>query len=84
MGQLIKTQITTTPLPCTLDGISGTDNIVELWQQHYSTLFTCVQSTLFRVANPESNDSWVIMSHEVYQAINKLSDNKASALGHVS
>lgn len=22
-------------IPCTVDGVSGADNIVELWRQHY-------------------------------------------------
>ncbi len=26
-------------LPCTLDGVSGAENIAELWRQHYSSLF---------------------------------------------
>jgi len=28
-----------TYLPCTVDGISGTDHIAELWQHYYGTLF---------------------------------------------
>ena len=53
-------------------------------RQHYSTLFNCVQSELFKVDDIDSNDSMVIMSHEVCQAINKLSDNKASGVDHIS
>ena len=71
-------------LPCTVDGTSGTDNIAELWRQHYSTLFNCVQSELYKVDDIDSNESMVIMSHEVYQAINKMSDNKASGEDHIS
>jgi len=26
-------------LPCTIEGVSGADNIAELWRQHYSALF---------------------------------------------
>lgn len=65
-----------TSLPCTVVGISRADNIVELWRQHYSALFNCVQSDLYMADNIESNDSMVIMSHEVYQAINKQSDKQ--------
>lgn len=35
---------------------------------------------LYKAVNIECKDSMVIMSHEVYQAVNKLSDNKASGL----
>lgn len=69
-----------TSLPCTINEISETDNIAELWQQHYSTLFNCIKSDLYKVDNIECNDSMVIMTHKVYQAINKLSDSKASGL----
>lgn len=28
-----------TLLPCAMEGVSGADNIAELWRQHYSALF---------------------------------------------
>ncbi len=31
-------------LPCSIEGVSGAENIAELWRQHYSTLFNCVKS----------------------------------------
>ena len=31
-------------LPCNMDGVSGADNITELWRQHYAALFNCVKS----------------------------------------
>ncbi len=75
-----------TSLPCTVGGISGTDNIVELWPQHYTALFNCVKSDLYKADNTEWNDSVrvMIMSHDAYQAVNKLSDSKASGLDHIT
>ena len=32
------------PLPCTVEGVSGQENIAELWRQHYSAIFNCIQS----------------------------------------
>ena len=29
-------------LPCNIEGVSGADNIAELWRQHYSALFNCI------------------------------------------
>lgn len=45
-----------TSLLCTVDGISGADNIAELWQ-HYGTLFNCISniSDLYKVEDIESN-----------------------------
>ncbi len=31
-------------LPCSIEGVSGAENIAELWRQHYTTLFNCVKS----------------------------------------
>ena len=31
-------------LPCNIEGVSGADNIAELWRQHYSALFNCIKS----------------------------------------
>jgi len=67
-------------LPCTVDGISGTDHIAELWRQHYATLLNCIKSDLYKVDDIERNVPMTIKSHEVYQAINKLADGKAKGL----
>ncbi len=51
-------------LPCILDGVSGAENIVELWRQHYFRLFNCVQNELYNVGDFQVNDPIVITSHE--------------------
>lgn len=71
-----------TSLPCAIDGTSGTDNILELWRQHYSRLFNCVQSEICMVNDVDHVD--VIMAHEVLKAVTKLSKNKASGQDGVS
>lgn len=47
-------------------------------------MYFCVQNEIYNVVHIESNATMMIMSHEVYQAISKLSDNKASGLDHIS
>lgn len=71
-----------TSLPCAIDGTSGTDNILELWRQHYSRLFNCVQSEICMVNDVDHVD--IIMAHEVLKAVTKLSKNKASGQDGVS
>ena len=71
-----------TLLPCSLEGVSGADNIVELWRQHYSALFNCVNSEPFKVHN--CNESISFTAKEVYQAIAQLADNKASGSDQIS
>ena len=46
------------PPPCTVDGISGVDNIAETWRQHYSTLFNCVKSDIYVPDNVECVTRW--------------------------
>ncbi len=42
-----------------------------------------MQSDVFKVDTFESNDSVLIMLHEVYQTIKKLPDNKANGLENI-
>ena len=71
-------------LPCTVDGTSGTQHIAEVWRKHYSNIFNCINSDLFKVGNVKCDDNMVIMPQEVDKAINKLSNNKASGLDGIT
>ena len=71
-------------LPCTVDGTSGSHNIAELWRQHYSNLFNCLKSDLYKADCIRDDVSVEINTHEVYQAINRISDNKASGIDHIT
>lgn len=55
-----------------------------MWRQYYSTLFNCVRSDIYVPDNVECLDSEAIFSHEVSRTINKLTDNKASGLDHIT
>lgn len=70
--------------PCTVDGISGVENIAEMWRQHYRTLFNCVKSDIYMSDNVKCVDFKAIFSHEVSHTINKLADNKASGSDHIT
>ncbi len=39
-----------------MEGISGTDNIAELWRQHYNVLFNTVKSDVYNVGSIASNE----------------------------
>ncbi len=64
-------------LPCTLEGVSGTDNIANLWKQHYCELFNCVKSDPYIVGTIDNSDAVGITTNEVYQAITQLDNDKA-------
>lgn len=75
--------ITKVPLPSSIEGVTGPDNIVELWRKHYSDLFNCVKSDCFSIGNV-SNDNVVITTEEVAGAIKKLSMSKSSGLDQIT
>ncbi len=55
-------------LPCSIEGVSGAENIAELWRQHYTTLFNCLKSEPGKVEVVSSMDTGSITTNEVYQA----------------
>lgn len=69
-------------LPCVVDGVSGSDNILELWKKHDGSLLNCVQSDPFVVRDVDHFD--VIQCHEVLKVISKRSENKATGADGVS
>ncbi len=71
-------------LPCTVDGISGTDNIAELWRQHYSLLFNCVKSDPYKGGSVRSGDLISITTQEIKDAIHDLPNNKACGMDLIS
>ena len=65
-----------TALPCNIEGTSGAGNIAELWRQHYSGLFNCIQSDPYCVGSIEG-EAVTFSIREVLDAIGKLADGKA-------
>ena len=73
-----------TSLPSSIDGVSGSDEISQLWQKRYTELFNCVKSNLFMVENVDFNDDVIVTHGEVYDAVLKLSDNKACGQDNIT
>ena len=73
-----------TSLPTNIDGVSGPENISQLWRKHYHDLFNCVKSNSFTVDNINSNEDVAVSTHEIYEAIMTLKDNKACGMDNIS
>ncbi len=71
-------------LPCSIEGVSGAENIAELWRQHYTTLFNCVKSEPGKVEVVSSMDTGSITTNEVYQAIIQLKELKTGGLDQIT
>ena len=65
------------PLPSSIDGITETENIAELWRRHCENIFNCVKSDVFSIGEIPLSDGVVIWPDEVSHAIEKLKINKA-------
>ena len=65
------------PLPSNIDGVSGLEEISQLWRQRYSELLNCVKSDLFIVDSVEFSDDAIVSPAEIHEAMMKLKDNKA-------
>ncbi|KAM4570246.1 uncharacterized protein PAE49_009455 [Odontesthes bonariensis] len=48
-----------TSLPSDIEGVSGTDNIVEKWRKHYQELLNCIRNDPFEVNSIDSTENQV-------------------------
>ena len=70
-------------LPNDIDGVTGSNNIVNMWKSHYEDLFNCLakDTTMNGLCQNVEYDLDVEVSHpEVINAIKELSDNKSCGL----
>ena len=68
-----------TPLPDTINNVTGADNILELWRKHFYDLFNCLQRQSIdksKIILASSQNEVLVTVEEIRQAINKLDLNK--------
>ena len=68
-----------TPLPDTINNVTGSDNIVELWRKHFYDIFNCLQKQSIdksKILLASSHSEVLVTAEEIRQAINKLDLNK--------
>lgn len=73
-----------TSLPSNINGVSGSNEIAELWRRHYCDLFNSVKNDQIVIDNVDFSDSMVVQSDEVYEAILQLGNNKACGLDRIT
>ena len=64
-------------LPCNMEGVTGENNIAELWREHYSHAFNCVKSDTYKIDKITNSSATGVSTNEVRKAIEQLKDNKA-------
>ena len=69
-------------LPSCVGGVTGKDEIADVWRQHFDKLFNCIQDddVNTRMTNAEYSADIIVKSDEVGIAIRKLSTGKSSGL----
>ena len=65
-----------------MGGISGNDDIADVWRHHFDKVFNCIQDNDVntRMINAEYYADIIVTSDEVAMAIRKLSTGKSSGL----
>ena len=71
------------PLPSSMEGVTGSVNITELWRRHYMELFKCVKCDVF-IVDDISHNNVVIRPDGVSYVIRKLALNKSCGLDQIS
>ncbi len=66
-----------TSLPYDIEGVCGSDNIAELWREHFFKLFNCVKSNVVAVNIVDLDTNVIVRPGEVSDAIGMLDNNKA-------
>lgn len=69
-----------TLLPCSIEGVSGSKEIVELWRKHFFDLLNCVNNSSVDTCEYDCDTSYdeiIVSIEEVTNAIKKLDVNKA-------
>ena len=79
-----KIKCAKTPLPTSIEGASGNEDILRLWKKHYTELFNCIKETSrtnkYCNMKLDNSDDMLVTSDEISQAINRLDDNKSCGL----
>ena len=68
-----------TPLPDTINNVTGAQNILELWRKHFFNLFNCLQRQNIdssKILLESTPNEVLVTAEEVKNAINKLDLNK--------
>ena len=72
-----------TPLPTCIVGISGADNIAQIWRDHYYDIFNSVNQTIDGVYPVDESTDFgdvVVPSEEVDRAVRELVVNKSCGI----
>lgn len=70
-----------TPLPNNINGVSGKNEITEVWRKHFSDLLNCIQDNVDDVTQGKIiNDCISVSVHDIEDAIKKLVNNKSCGM----
>ena len=73
-----------TSLPCSVDGISGKDNIVNMWKSHFHDIFNCLRNSRHDAdISVEFTNDMHVSVNDIESAIVKLDNNKSCGLDNI-
>ena len=71
------------PLPTAINGVTGAENILNLWKKHFFDLFNCIRGTSYNKNNLLLHTTYSeikVTVEEIQKAIFKLENNKTCGL----
>ena len=69
-------------IPDTIDGVNGKEKIVDLWKNHFESIFNCLKSSyVFKCGGAAAADDVIqVTIEDISCAVNKLVNNKSCGL----
>ena len=74
------------PLPTAINGVTGAENILNLWKKHFFDLFNCIRGTSYNKNNLLLHTTYSeikVTVEEIRKAICKLENNKTCGLDSI-
>ncbi|CAL4080264.1 unnamed protein product [Meganyctiphanes norvegica] len=79
MGEINKVNNSRVPLPTSIEDASGSANILNLWRNHFQSLFNCLNNSKFNMKTKLDCDfnELKVTIQDIQNAIKRLDNNKS-------
>ena len=77
-----------TPLPQTVEGVTGMEEVAEMWRGHFSAVLNCLNNERVDVASYnlacDTEENCIVSGTEIERCIAKLKNGKSNGMDNVS
>ena len=76
------------PLPQTVEGVTGMEEVAEMWRDHFSAVLNCLNNERVDVASYnlacDAEENCIVSGTEIERCITKLRNGKSNGMDNVS